>query len=93
MRTSQSEFAATKGGCPGEFDSARLLCSFSYSGSPADHLVTLQAVGPSGEIPSHEVELGPFNYCGRDIAYVELSLAGSVPAWGATRLISPCAGP
>ena len=54
VRTSHGEFVATKGGCPGEFDFDRFLCSFSFSASPADARVTLQATGPFGESPAHE---------------------------------------
>ncbi len=92
VRTPHGEFVPTQGGCPGEFDFDRLLCSFSFSASPADERVTLQATGPFGQSPAHEVEMGPFNYCGRDITYVELSVAEGVPVWSAPRLISPCAG-
>jgi len=83
---------ATRGGCAAEFDNHRMLCSFSYSAAPADVTVTLSADWSQGAIPTHEVALQAYNSCGRDIAYVELSLESSPASWSATKSINPCSG-
>lgn len=89
--TSIGRRPATVGGCPGEFDTQRYLCSFSVSVSPKDASLTLIATSDGAELPSRVVELRAFNYCARDLAYVELRLDRDPAEWSATQFLNPCA--
>jgi hypothetical protein len=90
MRTSNGAFPATEGGCPTEFDSQRMFCSFSYSAAAAETKVSLEVSVDGVALPPQEVTLEAFNHCARNIAYVELALEGTSPTWSAARYINPC---
>lgn len=81
---------ATVGGCPGEFDFHRYICSFSYSTAPTDQQITLIATVDGKVLPEHTMALRNFNYCGRDIAYAELQMDGTEPRWSEVTYMSPC---
>ena len=77
-------------GCP---DTPGILCTFSFFSSPADRFVTLQVESiEAGDLASKAIiQLGPFNYCGRDIAYVTVTLAANLPPEiHPPEFVSPC---
>jgi hypothetical protein len=90
VRTNGQEFAVTVGGCPVEFDTQRMLCSYSFSAAPSQALLTLAVTSDGVALPTHDVQLSTYNSCARSIAYVELSSDTDVYTWSETRFINPC---
>lgn len=74
------------GGCP---SANNFVCTYSWSPSPSDEMVDLEIGISDGATLAREVRLGGFNYCARDIAYVELVMSQE-PKLEPTRYISPC---
>lgn len=76
------------GGCP---SANNFVCTYSWSPSPSDEMVDLEIGISDGATLAREVRLGGFNYCARDIAYVELVMS-QAPELEPTRYVSPCSG-
>lgn len=85
-----SLFEGNREGCP---EAPGIVCSYSFFTNPSDRSVTLLIEPAAGTGPPAraEIPLGAFNYCGRDIAYVVVTLVpGSLPQTAPPRLVSPC---
>jgi len=83
-------FEGNREGCP---EAPGIVCSYSFFTSPSDRSVTLliEPAAGMGHPARAEIPLGGFNYCGRDIAYVVVTLVpGSGPRIAPPRLVSPC---
>jgi hypothetical protein len=77
-------------GCP---DTPSLVCTYSFFTAPRDRQITLIVETINSTLPAVEatIILGRFNYCGREIAYVEIwAVPGAPPRIGPSRLVSPC---
>ena len=77
-------------GCP---EMAGVSCGYSFFTTPRDRRVTLtvEPVDRSAPAVQAEIPLGRFNTCGREIAYVIVTVVpGAAPSIGAARLTSPC---
>lgn len=82
--------AGNAGGCP-EVDN--VLCTVSFGATPSDTQVVLRAERAGQAAVEKDISLAPFNYCGREIAYVVVQVDGSgAPQVGPTRYLSPCSG-
>jgi hypothetical protein len=78
-------------GCPTELPET-LRCSYSFFATPADRTFELIVAPTDGAEFQQEVKLGPFNTCGRSIAYVTVDLAPAARTISESRFVSPCSG-
>ena len=78
-------------GCPTELPET-LRCSYSFFATPADATFELIVSPTDGAEFQQQVELGPFNTCGRPIAYVTVDLDPAARTISAPRFVSPCSG-
>lgn len=83
------ESEGDRNGCPVQLDGSGYTCSVSFSTNPSVTSLELRAQRDGAEATT-VVPMREFNYCGRDIAYVELSCAGGDISFGAPQYISPC---
>lgn len=79
---------AVSGGCP---KADGFVCTYSWSTSPNDQTVGLEVGLSDGTILTRDIGLKDFNYCARNIGYVELVIS-QVPEIEPTRYLSPCSG-
>ena len=77
------------GGCPQEFSNP---CSFSWITGPSTMRLQLRIELSDGSTYETSVDLQTHNYCGRNIAYVELALENQSRGFQEPEYISPCAG-
>lgn len=80
---------STPRGCP---FATNYVCSHSWTPGPNTDLLTIRVRGEGVEM-MWDVRLGEHNYCGRDIAYVELRIDKSPWVASRVRLLSPCSQP
>lgn len=77
-------------GCP---DAGGIICTYSFFTTPRDTSVLL-IIEPSGaDVPPAEerISLGPFNHCGRNVAYVVVAAKPGIrPEIVSRTLVSPC---
>ena len=70
-----------------------IICTVSFFTAPKDKFATIlvkMTDRKDVELQS-KIRLGEFNYCGRDIAYVPVTLSQELmPHIGAAQLVSPC---
>lgn len=79
---------AIQGGCPDGFDV--IDCQFGFYGYPGLQTMTLEVTAMGGSA-SAIINLHPFNYCGSELAYVHVSVDGSLrPSIGDPQYVSPC---
>jgi|SoiMethySBSTD1v2_1073268.scaffolds.fasta_scaffold100555_3 hypothetical protein len=86
-------FMSERRACPTELDAARFRCSFATAAAPADTTARIVVLDrDEAPISENTVALGPFSYCGHDIAYVEFTPGSGAGTWSDVRYISPCSG-
>lgn len=78
-------------GCPTDLPET-LKCSYSFFATPADATFELFVSPTDGAEFQQEVKLGPFNGCGRSIAYVTVDLDPAARTISEPRFVSPCSG-
>jgi len=93
METGSGTFVSQQAGCPVELDATRFLCTCPFNTAPRDTSARVTITKPENRTAISEttVPLKEFNYCGRNIAYVEYDPA--LDSWTSPRYISPCAAP
>ena len=75
--------------CPTELEGRS--CTFSTWSGKDDTAVTLRlSDGAGAPISEDTFALGAFNYCGRDIAYVEFTPDAGTGSWSEPRYLTPC---
>jgi hypothetical protein len=85
------ELAGNARGCPSTL-SNEFECTHSFGAGVSDTTLELLATDSTGRTAAKEIELAPYNACGRDIAYVVVRATENGPAFDAPQLISPCEG-
>ena len=68
------------------------LLTFDYFAAPREDYVILGVTIPGGDTVFERIPLAKHNYCGRNIAYVELSCEEQGVRFSDVRYISPCRG-
>ena len=84
-----SERDGDRNGCPVELDGSGYACSVTFTTTPSVKSLELRARRDDVEA-STVLPLREFNYCGREIAYIELFCAGEDMRFGDPEYISPC---
>ena len=80
---------AIEGGCPGEFDFSRMLCTWSVS-IPGANDVTIAAQDAGGRVIEVVVDIHKPD-CARNIAYLEIQATDSgTSQWTDVSYINPC---
>jgi hypothetical protein len=72
--------------CPRELP-ASLTCTYTAIGAGP---ITVTVSAPGRASASQMIELADFNYCARDIAYVEIEVNEEETVFHETRYLSPC---